>query len=72
MKRLVGVVERLRAEGARAAEENARLTRELDATRLRLAEAEEVQTEVTALRDERNVIRTRVNEMLQQIEALNL
>lgn len=72
LKLLVGLVDRLRADSARAAEENARLTRELEATRGRLAEAEGVQTEVTALRDERDLIRSRVGEMLQQIEALNL
>lgn len=72
LKLLVGMIDRLRAEGTRAAEENARLTRELEASRARLADAEGVQTEMTALRDERDLIRSRVNEMLQQIEALNL
>ena len=72
LKLLVGMVDRLRSESARAAEENARLTRDLESTRTRLAEAEGAQTEVTALRDERDLIRSRVNEMLQQIDALNL
>ena len=72
LKLLVGVIDRLRTEGARASEENARLTRELEAARLRLAEAESVQTEAAVLRDERDLIRSRVNEMLQQIDALNL
>ena len=72
VKLLVGMIDRLRAESARAAEENARLTRELEATRARLTESEGVHTEVTALRDERDLIRSRVNEMLQQIDALNL
>ena len=72
LKLLVGMVERLRTESARAAEENGRLTRELDAARARLAEADGVQSEAAVLRDERDLIRSRVNEMLQQIEALNL
>ena len=72
LKLLLGVIDRLRAEGARAAEENTRLTRELEAARTRLADAEGVQTEAAALRDERDLIRSRVNDMLQQIEALNL
>lgn len=72
LKLLVGMIDRLRTENARAAEENARLTRELDAARARLTDAEGVQSEVTALRDERDLIRSRVDEMLQQIEALNL
>ena len=72
VKLLVGMIERLRAEAARAQEDNARLTRELDGLRGRLAEADVVAPELTALREEREVIRSRVTEMLHQIEALNL
>lgn len=72
LKLLVGVVERLRTESVRLADENGRLTRELDSTRARLADAEGTSAELTALRDERDLIRTRVADMLQQIEALNL
>jgi hypothetical protein len=46
--------------------------RELDATRARLADAEGSSSELTALREERNLIRDRVGEMLQQIESLSL
>jgi regulator of replication initiation timing len=69
---LVGMIDRLRAETARAAEDNARLARELDALRGRLAAADASSAEMTALREERDLIRARVGEMLQQIEALNL
>ena len=72
LKLLVGVVERLRAESARMADENASLTRELDSTRTRLTDAEGSSVELTALRDERELVRSRVEEMLQQIESLNL
>ena len=72
LKLLVGAVERLRNDGARMADENTRLTRELDSTRARLADAEGSSGELSALREERTVIRDRVNEMLQQIESLNL
>lgn len=72
LKLLVGVVERLRAESSRMADENARLERELDSTRARLADAEGSSVELTALRDERDLVRSRVAEMLQQIESLNL
>jgi regulator of replication initiation timing len=72
LKLLVGVIERLRGESARMAEENTRLARELDAARARLTEAEGTNAEMAALREERDLIRTRVNEMLQQIESLNL
>ncbi len=72
LKLLVGVIDRLRADQARAADENARLTRELDTMRARLAEAESASSELTALREERDLIRSRVGEMLTQIESLNL
>lgn len=72
VKLLVSAIERLRNEGARMADENARLVRELDATRGRLADAEGSSSELTSLREERNLIRDRVSEMLQQIESLSL
>ena len=72
LKRLVGIVDRMKAEGARAAEENQRLARELDAMRARLAASDGLSNEVTMLREERDVIRTRVTDMLEQLEALNL
>ena len=72
LKLLVGVIERLRGEGARMAEENTRLSRELDSARVRLSEAEGTSAEMGTLREERELIRARVDEMLQQIESLNL
>lgn len=72
LKRLVGMVERMQAEQARAAEENNRLSRELDAMRARLAASDSLSGELSALKEERDVIRSRVGEMLDQLEALNL
>jgi regulator of replication initiation timing len=72
LKRLVGMVERLRAEQTRAAEENQRLTREIEAMRGRLTSSETVTSELSSLKEERDVIRARVGEMLEQLEALNL
>ena len=72
LKQLVGVLDRTRHEVSRAADENARLRSELDAARARIAEAEGTGTELTALRQERDHIRGRVDDMLRQIEALNL
>jgi regulator of replication initiation timing len=68
--RLVSIVGQLRADQAKALDENARLTREVDAMRSRMAEADSASGELLALRDEREVIRARVSEMLQQLEAL--
>lgn len=72
VKRLVGLVDRMKSDQVRAAEENQRLSRELDALRARLASSESLSSELSALRDERDIIRTRVGEMLEQLEALNL
>jgi regulator of replication initiation timing len=69
---LVAVLDRTRADYARANDENARLRAELETTRGRLTEAEGVNAELTALRGEREQIRGRVDDMLKQIEALNL
>lgn len=72
VKLLVGMIDRLRSDNARAADENARLARELDATRARVSEAETANADVAALREERDLIRTRVDDMLKEIESLNL
>jgi regulator of replication initiation timing len=72
VRRLVGLVERMKSEQARAAEENQRLARELDAMRARLSATEPLTTELASLRQERDVIRARVGEMLDELEALNL
>jgi regulator of replication initiation timing len=69
---LVGMIDRLRTDNAQASEENARLARELESARTRLSDAENASGEVLALREERALIRSRVDEMLQQIESLNL
>jgi len=69
---LVAMVNRLRAEQAKAADDNARLMQEIDALRARLADSEGVTNEIDALRGERELIRTRVSDMLDQLEHLNL
>jgi FtsZ-binding cell division protein ZapB len=72
VKLLVALISRLRAEQARATEENGRLTRELEAARLRVRDVEAASAETAGLKEERDLIRARVSEMLAQLEALNL
>jgi FtsZ-binding cell division protein ZapB len=72
VKLLVSMVERMKLESARAAEENQRLSNELDGLRGRLASSEGLVAELSSLKDERDVIRTRVTDMLEQLEALSL
>jgi regulator of replication initiation timing len=71
VRTLVSIVTQLRADHARVTEENGRLARELDNTRSRLAaENEATGSELSALREERDLIRSRVAEMLEQLEAI--
>ena len=72
MKRLVAMVERMKTEQTRTAEENQRLKMEIESLSARAASGETLSTEITALKGEREVIRTRVSDMLTQLEALNL
>jgi regulator of replication initiation timing len=72
IKLLVEMVARLRDEQAQAANENTRLAREIDVLRARLADAEGVTGELMTMREERDVIRTRVSEMLTHLEGLAL
>ena len=72
VKALVVMIGRLKADQARAAEENARLSRELEAARAQIADTESGLAEVAMLRSERETIRGRVSEMLEQLEGLSL
>ena len=72
IKLLVGLVERLRANDGRLSEENGRLVRELDNTLARLTASEGTGAELVALREERDLIKSRVDDMLAQIDALNI
>jgi hypothetical protein len=70
VKLLVAMVTRLRAEHAKALDDNLRLTQDMEALRARLADADDMNGELSTLRDERELIRSRVSEMLQQLEGL--
>ena len=72
MKLLVAMVERMKGEQARAAEENQRLSRELESMRARLQASDSITAELATMKDERDVIRARVTDMLQQLDALSL
>jgi regulator of replication initiation timing len=70
IKLLVDMVTGLREERTKAADENTRLTQEIASLRARLADAEGTNAELSSLRDEREEIRTRVADMLAQLESL--
>jgi len=69
LKLLVAMVDRMRADEARMGEENQRLSRELESMRAR---SEAAVAELSELQGQRDTIRTRVTDMLEQLEALNL
>ena len=72
IKTLVSLIGRLKNEQARVADENGRLLREMEGLKARLAEAEGTSAEAVTLREERDLIKSRVAEMLQQLDGLNL
>ena len=67
---LVDVVTRLRADQAKAADENTRLAQEIEMLRLRLQDAQGSNLELDALREEREAVRQRVAEMLSHLESI--
>lgn len=72
IKLLVGMVERMKSDQAKASAENDRLSREIERLNTQLASNDTLSTELSSLREERDIIRTRVGEMLDQLESLNL
>jgi regulator of replication initiation timing len=72
VKLLIAMVDRMKVDHAKVAEENQRLSRELESARARVVASESEAREVAALRTERDAIRVRVSDMLEQLEALSL
>ena len=72
IKLLVNTIVRIKGEQARVAEENGRLRAEIDSLKARINTAESAGAEVTALREERDLIKSRVTDMLKQLDGLNL
>lgn len=69
---LIGLLERTRAELTRTTEDNVRLSGEVDALRTQLATVEGQGAQAQSLLTERDQIRARVTEMLEQLEGLSL
>ena len=72
IKLLVNTIVRLKGEQTRVAEDNARLKGEIETLKARITSAESAGAEVTSLREERDLIRSRVSDMLSQLDGLNL
>jgi regulator of replication initiation timing len=69
---LVELVTELRSEQSKAADENTRLRNEVATLRSKLVDVEGNTSELVALRDERDVVRSRVADMLRQLDHLSL
>ena len=72
VKQLVGMIETLRADRTQALDSIARLERDIDTAKSRIAELESTTAEAGTLREEREKIRNRVVEMISHIDKLNL
>jgi regulator of replication initiation timing len=72
IKLLVNTIMRIKGEQARVAEENGRLRAEIDSLKARINSAESTGAEVASLREERDLIKSRVTDMLKQLDGLNL
>ena len=72
VRSLVALIDTLRAERAQAVEEAGRLAHELEAATARLAESAGAAADAATLREERELIRSRVVQMISQIEKLTL
>ena len=72
VKLLVGLVDTLRADKARAIDEASRLQQEVNALKARLTDAAGATAEMSTLREERDLIRTRVTQMIAAIDKLDI
>ena len=72
VRQLVDVIDGLRAEQAKTADDIAKLEQDLETSHARLAEFTTLAAEVGSLREERDLIRERVGQMIAQIDKLNL
>ena len=72
VRQMVGMIDSLRADKAKAAEDTARLQQEVAALKARLADGASAAAELATLREERELIRGRVTQMITHIDKLNL
>ena len=72
VRALVGGLERTRTELTQTIEDNQRLQREVESMREQLSTAANSGEEMTTLLAEREQIGSRIREMLQQLEGINV
>ena len=72
IKLLINTITRIKGDQSRVAEENGKLRAEIDSLKARINTAESAGAEVMSLREERDLIKGRVTDMLKQLDGLNL
>jgi regulator of replication initiation timing len=72
IKLLVNTIVRIKGEQTRVSEENGKLKAEIEGLKARINTAETAGAELTSLREERDLIKSRVSDMLKQLDGLNL
>ncbi len=72
IKLLINTIARVKNEQSRVAEENGKLKAEIETLKARVNSAESSGAEVVTLREERDLIKNRVSDMLKQLDGLNL
>lgn len=72
IKLLINTISRVKGEHSRVSEENGKLRAEIETLKGRLNTAETAGAEVITLREERDLIKNRVTDMLKQLDGLNL
>ena len=72
VRQMVSVIDALRAEKTSAIEESARLQQEVASLKMRIAEGASASADLATMREERDLIRARVTQMISQIDKLSL
>ncbi len=72
VKGLISILERSRGELSQTVEENLRLSREVEHLKAQLTKAETTGADLSSLLEEREQIRSRVGEMLEQLESISV
>jgi regulator of replication initiation timing len=72
IKLLVNTISRVKGEHSRVTEENGKLKAEIEMLKARVSNAENAGAEVLTLREERDLIKNRVSDMLKQLDGLSL
>jgi regulator of replication initiation timing len=72
VRQMVSVIDTLRAEKAKAIEDSTRFQQEVASLKARLAEGATASADLATMREERDLIRARVTQMISQIDKLSL